>query len=427
MKFLKIVSINTTAQKNKMKKKSPILKIIIVSFIVVAIAILAVHIYIEQRVSLARNKIYDEMRVPEQKLIFELNSSEEEYKATKLKNIRRKIFANMPLSPAYVCIKVKNIKTGEQIDIICLNTQWMCICLNSLKLVKEKSDYTGYMVDNYDKVFELNDELYNKLKKYEADDLYVDKYKTREDIDKYYLSISNDDALKKMSKNQPLMKLFVLNGYVIRQHNKSGKIYRDVSGVIDEYILRRRYAKGSYERTEQSFIKVRVKKIGTNEEMDIIVNNYSWWGRLESLGLLKINKEQDYQDYIEYMVKNYDRTFYIHDAQYYSYRESGNEADDSFIPKIEINDLNYLKEHFGGPLDALPPMNDNDVSTWTSNNELRRLDNAYCKVFLEHNVVIKKSSVKFLGHITILDRDDLLKEEAEKKAKKEAEKASANK
>ena len=411
-----------------MKKKPLILKIIIIiaSFIVVAIAILAVHLIIEERAEREYRKIFDERSRAGNNLLFILNSNEEEYKATKLKNIRRKIFANMPLSPAYVCIKLKNTKTQEQIDIICLNTQWMEICLNSLKLVKEKSDYTAYMVDNYDKVFELNDELYNKLKKYEADDFYVDKYKTREDIDKYYLSlISNDDALKKMSENQSLMKLFVLNGYVIRQHNKSGKIYRDVSGVIDEYILRKRYAEDPAGWVANLFIKVRVKKIGTNEEMDIIVNNYSWWGTLESLGLLKINKEQDYQDYIEYMVKNYDRTFYIYDVQYDRYRESGNEADDSFMPKIEINDLNYLKAHFGGPLDDLPPMDENDVSTWLTDSKRRQLDNAYYKVFLEHNIVVKKKDSE--ENISILDRNDLLKEEAEEKAQKEAEKASANK
>lgn len=132
-------------------------------------------------------------------------------------------FANMPNNPAYIVVKVKTDK--ERMDLVCRNDEWMKVCIDYLKLAKSPSEYSDYMINNHDKIFEVSGELYNDLKKYKAGDFYVNKYKTQEDFKKALQAgefantteqqLLKDRAfLKMMLKFVPLIRININDGSI---------------------------------------------------------------------------------------------------------------------------------------------------------------------------------------------------------------------
>lgn len=73
-------------------------------------------------------------------------------------------FSDFSTSPVFVLIKIKNAETGENTEISCENETWAGILVNKLQLATSKN-YTGYMVKNHNKVFEVDSKTYESLKK----------------------------------------------------------------------------------------------------------------------------------------------------------------------------------------------------------------------------------------------------------------------
>lgn len=101
--------------------------------------------------------------------------SERDFPVLERENFKKRI-------PLYIVIKVKNIKTKEIMDIICLHSKWKNICINRLKLVENESQYHKFMDDEYiykggEKIFDVDDTVFLELKEFEAKKFYKDKAK----------------------------------------------------------------------------------------------------------------------------------------------------------------------------------------------------------------------------------------------------------
>ena len=83
-----------------------------------------------------------------------------------------RLLKRIPEYRRYIRIKVQNTKTQEQMEIICLLSEWKNICMNRLKLVEDESLYDEYMHKNSGKVFDVDDTLYSEVEKFQSDRFY---------------------------------------------------------------------------------------------------------------------------------------------------------------------------------------------------------------------------------------------------------------
>lgn len=220
--------------------------------------------------------------------------------------LRAKFSSDFDQNPAFILLKIKNAETKSQMDIVCLNTQWRYYCINSLKLADNKSSYTDYMEKNYSKIFETPEDIYADLKKYEADDFYTSKYKTKEEFQKGIeagdFSSSSEDDLK---KDRAFIKLILKFSPLLRQ-KADGKIYednvispvkQDSTPLVTKKTLKERFSDFS---TSPIFVLIKIRNAETKEEAEITCENETW--AIIATKKLKIVKNS--KDYTNYMVKN---------------------------------------------------------------------------------------------------------------------------
>jgi len=154
-------------------------------------------------------------------------------KAKKMdENILKRRFGEFSTSEAFVLIKLKNKKTKETMDLVCENTYWADMCEKSLKLFSDSKEYTGYMVKNYNKTFEVNEKIYSALKDFKADDSYIKYSKAPwEEVKATFLKkergLSNFFNIKdrNLQKNPDFIKMLLLHTVVVRRDCESGFIY----------------------------------------------------------------------------------------------------------------------------------------------------------------------------------------------------------
>ena len=225
--------------------------------------------------------------------------------------LRRK-FADLQDNPAYLIIKVKNI--NEQMDLVCTNAEWWDICLNDLKFARTYEEYRDYMFENSDKVFELDDDLYEKLKKYKADDSYVNKYKTKEQLQK---GIQNGDfgnaTDKELANDRAFIKLLLQYIPVLRLDPETGTVFEDVIRVDNNFYGEEKPSKETLKErfgdfsTSPTFVLVNIKNSKTKETAEIVCENEIWFDICSKH--LKIVKNS--KNYASYMVGNYTKVFEI--------------------------------------------------------------------------------------------------------------------
>ena len=104
-------------------------------------------------------------------------SEEELQEYTWTPELAKRMSRHIPESRKYIRIKVQNTKTQEQMEIICLLSEWKNICMNRLKLVENESLYDEYMHKNAGKIFDVDDAFYSELSKFDYDKSPLKNYK----------------------------------------------------------------------------------------------------------------------------------------------------------------------------------------------------------------------------------------------------------
>ncbi len=235
-------------------------------------------------------------------------------------------FINSPENPAYIIVKVKSGE--EQMDLVCTSSEWMNICINSLKLVKSPEEYMDYMLKNYDRIFDVSGKLYRDLEKYRADDTYAGKYKTKEDFQKAAdagefagfteQQLLKDRAfLKMMLQFVPVIRLNIRDGSIAADN--SYEKYRIVEAPkntkkVTEATLKKRFGNFS---TSPAYILIKIRNSQTKEEAEIACLNGTWANIcVNELKVLKPethykNPDDYYKSYISYMMSNYNKVFAV--------------------------------------------------------------------------------------------------------------------
>lgn len=253
------------------------------------------------------------------------NTTKVEYKISEEKILRAK-FSSSSVLPAYLIIKLKNKKTQKNMDIVCSNNEWFEFCKDSLKLIKNRKDYVEYMTVNYDKVFDISDELYKKMEKYEASNFYTNKYKTKEELQK---GMNSGDFAKnteqQLLKDRSFIKMMVQFVPVLLVNPEDGTIQEDTSHKnqyvkkekkITKETLKKRFSDFS---TSPIFVLIKIKNSETKEEAEITCANETW----ANICVKKL-KLVNHKGYTDYMVKNYNKVFDVEPKIYDNLKKSTN-------------------------------------------------------------------------------------------------------
>jgi len=256
--------------------------------------------------------------------------------------LKNKFDEKFDQTPALLTIRLRNIDTNDQMDIVCTNVEWRYHCINSLKLAKNKTDYADYMLENTDKLFEVSSKLYSALMKFKAGDTYTSKYKTKEEFLKGLESaeIKNLDK-EELLQNRALLKLFLNFTPIVRLDPKGSIFFGDIEfenkgesympnpapiSKVTEKTLKERFSDFS---TSPIFVLIRIRNVQTKEEAEITCEN-EVWARIcaDNLKLVKPN------NYTNYMVKNHNKVFEVDSATYERLKKSTNP---SFINSLKRN------------------------------------------------------------------------------------------
>jgi len=144
-------------------------------------------------------------------------------------SILKRRFGEFSTSGAFVLIKVQNAATKETMDIVCENMSWAFICKDDLNLISESSEYTPYMVKNYNKTFEVGEIVYSKLKGALAGDSYLQYSKTDwQSVKDEFLEKERgfyNIKEKSLERNLDFIKMLLLHNVVVRSDCYDGSTY----------------------------------------------------------------------------------------------------------------------------------------------------------------------------------------------------------
>ena len=144
-------------------------------------------------------------------------------------NILKRRFGEFSTSGAFILAKIQNTQTKDSMEIICENAAWAFTCVNTLKLMASFKEYTDYMVKNYDKTFEVPDEIYSALKGSKAGDSYMKYAQTNwGEVKAEFLAKERgfyNIKDRKLERNPDFIKMLLLHNVVVRQDCIDGSVY----------------------------------------------------------------------------------------------------------------------------------------------------------------------------------------------------------
>ncbi len=243
--------------------------------------------------------------------------------------VLRKRFEEFSSSGTLIKVKIQNKKTKEKMVIITGNISWYFICLDELKIVKNDKEYVDYMLKNYKKTFEVSDKTYKRFEYSRADKSYAEiRNLGWPEIKRRYLTSEASFYVIKnnrFERDNNFIAILLDQDVVIQVNCLYYKLHINDYTPYYEYdeeeccgMTMQETLKMRFEETIKSgtYIKVKMKNKQTKEEMSVVTKNDLWY--LTCLDDLKIVKDDD--EYTDYMVKNYNKTFEVDNKIYNKYK-----------------------------------------------------------------------------------------------------------
>ncbi len=299
--------------------------------------------------------------------------------------VLRKRFSESSSSDTFIKVKLQNKETKEKTTIVTGNIHWFLTCFDDLKIVHNDDEYTDYMVKNYRKTFAVSDKTYKRFENSRVDKSYAEiRNLGWPEIKRRYLSIERgcyEIKNKNLERDDNFIAILLDQDVVINRNCLYYKLH------IHDYTPQFRNDKaennkylgmaGRFEDIirSETYIKLNLQNKQTKEKMSVLTKNDLWYSTC--LNHLKIVKNDD--EYIDYMVKNHNKTFEVDNKIYNQYKPG---KINGKYDEIGKKGWGYVSKHYF----------DKDGEDYYFKNHALANDSNFLGMLLDFNIIVKKSN-----------------------------------